>query len=220
MNDILLVVPSRGRPHNAERLRRAWEATTEGCSELRFLVDLDDPTRHDYPEDLTDIGIPGRLVVLTNRCAIANLDRFRVFGSIGDDHLPQTRWEGPVLDAFDEGAHVVYGDDGVHGERIPTAFFMSSAAVRARGHMIPPTFEHLFADNQALDLGRAADCVRYLPEVKITHLHPIVGLAPDDETYRRGTGPEVWARDEAAYRAWVADGLPRETELIRALTKG
>ncbi len=220
VKDLLLVVPSRERPHNAHRLRAAWQATSQGGSDLLFLVDDDDPTRADYPESLTIIGKPGRLVELTNRCAVANVDRYRAFGSIGDDHVPETAgWETAIMDAVVDlgGVGIIYGDDGIQHEAIPTACFMTSNIVRALGWMAPPTLEHLFCDDAWRAIGDAAGCRRYLPDVKITHYHPTVGSAPNDSTYEQGNSVDVWARDRAAYEAWLADGLEEDAAKVRAL---
>lgn len=218
MSEILLIVPSRGRPHNADRLVRAWQATTEGLSELRFLVDNNDPTRWDYPEDYTDIGIPGRLAALTNRCARRSL-HYRLLGSIGDDHVPETLFESALLEAAGD-VGIAFGDDGVHHERIPTAFFVTSNIVRELGGMGPPGVQHLFFDDWARELGNAAGCLRYLPDVKITHWHPIVNKAPIDATYLAGGENKVlFASDKRAYEAWLANGLQPDAAKIRALRK-
>ena len=226
MNEIALLVPSLGRPQNAERLIRAWEETTEGRSDLWFLLDDNDPTLTDYYDvirhsgALVEVGRPARLVAWTNRAAVGRIDDYTVFGSIGDDHVFESAgWESAIMDAVDEldGVGIVYGDDGVHGEAIPTACFVTSNIVRALGWMAPPTLEHLCCDLAWKALGDAADCRRYLPSVKITHHHPIVNKAAWDSTYDRGNNDDVSIRDHAAYRAWDAGGLPTDAAKVRAL---
>ena len=219
MRDLLLVVPSRERPHNAQRLRSAWHATTEGRSDLAFLVDDDDPTKGDYPESLTIIGEPGRLVGLTNRCAVANVDRYRAFASWGDDHVPLDAFEGPIMGAIDEagGVAIVGTNDGVHGAAIPTACVVTANIVVELGWMALPTLEHLCCDLAWKALGVAADCWRYLPNVHVEHRHPIVGRASWDATYERGNSGVVSARDHEAYEAWLADGLEADAARVRTL---
>lgn len=215
---ILLIVPSRGRPHNAVELIKTWRATTEGKSELRFYVDSDDPTAYQYPEEFTSIGEPGRLVGITNRIAVANTSYYKMFGSIGDDHrFESAGWETKLLRALDKlgGRGVVYGDDGVHGENLCTAFFISANVVKALGYMIFPGLEHLYADNFALELGKAMRKLTYLPDVKIAHHHPIAKKAAWDATYEIGNNPGVWDRDSKAFADWQDNY--KDLDVIKAL---
>lgn len=215
---ILLIVPSRGRPHNARQLIDTWEATTEGKSLLEFYVDNDDPTAKDYPAGFTTVGEPGRLVSITNRVANATANTYEVFGSIGDDHrFESAGWETALLKALDKlgGTGVVYGDDGVHGKNLCTAFFMSSNIIKALGYMVYPEIEHLFADNFALELGRKVG-IKYLPDVKIIHHHPIAQKANWDATYEIGNNPAVWSKDEAAFNKWRKHYLERDARKVLA----
>ena len=220
---ILLIVPSRARPHNARALLDVWQATTEGHSGIVFCLDDDDPTTPEYPRDDCEviIGPRKRLAGWTNTVAVARLDDHALFGSIGDDHRPESQgWESAILDAVRlvDGPAIVYGDDGVHGEAIPTAFFVTSNIVRTVGGMGPPGVSHLFFDDWARELGRAAGCLRYLAGVKITHHHPLAGRAPMDQTYEDGGSNRVlWNADEVAFRAWMRDGLDGDAAKVRAL---
>ena len=225
-DEIALLVPSLGRPQNAERLIQAWEATTEGRSDLWFFLDDNDPTVPDYFDVLRhtgariEVGPPARLVEWTNRAAVDRMYRYAVLGSIGDDHVPETAgWETAIMDAVVDlgGVGIVYGDDAIQHEAIPTACFMTSNIVRALGWMAPPTLEHLFCDDAWRAISDAAGCRRYLPDVKITHYHPTVCRAPNDATYERGNSVDVWARDRAGYEAWLADGLEVAAAKVRAL---
>ena len=228
---IALLVPSRGRPHNARALIESWQATTEGKSWLWFLIDEDDPTANAYSQLWSELnngpslqlgfwfGTPARLVEWTNVAATHFMGRHAILGSVGDDHRLSLGWESTILRAFDElgGTGIVYGDDGIRGEDCATAFFFSSNIVRTLGYMGPPTLEHLFVDDAAMALGRAAGCLRYVPELKIPHLHPIAHKAEWDDTYQRGNGGEVWAKDSAAFEAWKRDGLKDAAAKIKAL---
>jgi len=49
MPDLLVVVPSRGRPHNIARLIDAMNKTCRGNTQLVVGLDWDDPTRDQYP---------------------------------------------------------------------------------------------------------------------------------------------------------------------------
>lgn len=112
---------------------------------------------------------------------------------------------------------MVYANDGIQGERLPTAIFMTADIVRALGYMAPPTLGHLYVDNAWLDLGRSAKCITYLSDVRVGHRHPIAGLAAWDEGYQRCNSPEQYSRDQAAYLQWRATDLPHAVDTLRAL---
>src|SRR6478735_5690697 len=50
MMDLAILVPTRGRPDNAKRLRKQLSDTSSGFSNIGifFLVDDNDPTAHEY----------------------------------------------------------------------------------------------------------------------------------------------------------------------------
>jgi hypothetical protein len=212
-----VLVPSRGRPHNAHRLRAEWP---DGVG-LHFLVDADDPTVPEYPVGLTTIGAPPNhpgMVEVLNRAAVRLTGEYFALGFMGDDHLPHPGWEGPVLDALtDLGSGWVYGNDLVHGAGLPTAVFVTSDIVRTLGWMAPPALQHLYVDNAWLALGGATGRIRYLPDVVIEHLHPVVGKAVSDEGYERVNAESVYAHDGQAYEQWLSTSLDRCAKQVAAL---
>lgn len=223
MNAILVIVPSRGRPHNARALIDSWERTTEGRSTLVFGLDDDDETAPDYPRGHCPIVVSSRkkLAAWTNHIARPLLGAYPVLASLGDDHRFATLgWESAILRAMSDmgGTGIAYGDDEVHGEAIPTAFFVTSDIVRALGGMGPPGVQHLFFDDWARELGKAAGCLRYLPDVHTPHIHPLVGKAPQDQTYAEGgSSPTLWSSDRKAFEAWMRDGLEADAAIVRGL---
>ncbi|HWB37324.1 MAG TPA: hypothetical protein VHA75_15000, partial [Rugosimonospora sp.] len=48
MADLVVLVPSRGRPEAARALVAAFRATSTGDTKLTFIVDEDDPAREQY----------------------------------------------------------------------------------------------------------------------------------------------------------------------------
>ena len=228
-NRTCVVVPTRGRPQNITRLLATWHETG-ATAQLVVALDDDDPQLDAYLEALDDdirlrevhvvTGTRLRMNGTLNAVAVQLLDRVLeppvgtparlpdVIGFMGDDHLPRTHgWDQLVEDALDDlGVGLVYGDDLIQRQNLPTAVFMSAPIVRALGYMAPPVLKHLFLDNYWRDLGLASGRLRYLPSVVIEHLHPIAGKAEHDETYAQANASETWTHDEAAYAAFVADG--------------
>src|SRR5665213_3931433 len=95
-NDLLVVVPSRGRPGNIARLAEAMERTCQGDTTLLVGLDGDDPMLPGYlelgfPEVQFEIADGLHFVVpWINRLAVPRADQYRFIGTIGDDNLPQT----------------------------------------------------------------------------------------------------------------------------------
>lgn len=231
VDDLTVLVPSRGRPENIRRLAEAWNATTTGSSALIVIVDGDDPARQAYedlgvwdPEGSVHLllwgGARRPLGPLLNYFgyAFATESPTTMIGFMGDDHLPRSvGWDYAVLATWaDLGSCIVYGDDLLQGEKLPTAAFMSADIIRTLRGMCPPTLEHLYIDNAWLELGRAMGRLRYLPDVVIEHLHPAAGKAQHDQTYAEANHPDRDRRDKAAFEVWRRAGLPRDLELLRA----
>ncbi len=222
---LLVIVPTRGRPQNAARLARAFEETDSLNADLVFVADHDDPELAAYhlaaPRLLVHRGETGKgLVPALNWAADLYADDYDHLGFMGDDHLPRTAgWDAHVLGALDtRQPRVVYGNDLLQGETLPTAAFMPSRLVRALGFMAPPVLRHLYVDNFWLDLGRSLGGLRYLPDVVIEHVHPAAGKTAMDDRYRVVNAAEA---DQADRQAWwrFRDGGGFAAALDRVLSE-
>jgi len=218
---IALIVPTRGRPHNAQALIDAHKATTDGLSTLYFYVDDNDPCAPEYLalDAHVTVGPPARLTEWTNRAAMELSLTHRVLGSIGDDHRPETLgWEKAILHAVDIStghAAIVWGDDGLQGPNLPTAFFVTSNIVRHLGWMALPSCEHLYIDNAWKVLADRSGRGHYLPDVKIIHYHPAAGKAPNDATYALGNSNERYSADQAAFADWLENGADADVRKVK-----
>ncbi|HEY9473032.1 MAG TPA: hypothetical protein VIS06_04165, partial [Mycobacteriales bacterium] len=199
--DLVVLVPSRGRPGNIRDLRKAWDATSTARSAFAVIVDEDDPCCEEYLADATSReevfvsrGRRRRIGQLLNEVAPQVAGHARAVGFMGDDHRPRSRgWDTTMLHTLDAmGGGLVYGDDLIHGEALPTAVVMSSQIVSALGWMCPPGLGHLYLDNAWLELGRALGRIRYLPGLVVEHMHPIAGKARMDDTYRQANTAEQY----------------------------
>lgn len=220
MSDLVVIVPSRGRPGNIRRLREAWLETATAAS-LVVAVDDDDPTLDGYFEVADRRGFvvaPRRgLAGTLNEQALALADSYRYLGFCGDDHVPRTHgWDKRIVDTLDElGTGICYGNDLFQGERLPTAVFLTADIVRAVGYLCPPGLRHMYLDNVWKAWGEGIGRLRYLPDVTIEHVHPHAGKGEADTTYG-----EVWplmGPDSEAFRRYMADGYTADIAKLRAL---
>ena len=214
---LCVIVPSRGRPDNIKRLAEDFDRTSVDA-ELIVVCDDDDPELTNYPE-WVEVGPRKRLGPTLNEWAVNMAEEFDYIGFMGDDHSPQSMdWDREVVKALRElKTGIVYGDDGFQGENLPTAAFMTSNIIRALGYMLPPKLIHLYVDNAWLSWGRGADCIRYLPNVKITHLHPVAGKAEWDERYAEVNSQKMYDDDRKTFEAYSFLQLPRDLQKIKAL---
>lgn len=227
MAELLIVVPARSRPWNIARVLAAWTETGAwGHADLRVEVDADDPTLAGYQDiempagaRLTVADIWRPLVPKLERVVEQELDSYWAIGFAGCDHVPETvGWAKTYLDELhDLGTGIVYGDDGYQHANTPTQWAMTADIVRALGRMVPAPVEHMYCDDALRDLGRAAGCIRYLPDVVIRHHHPAAGIGKYDEQYKRVNSSEQYRRDRNTYRHWLNDGLPGDVAKVQAL---
>ena len=231
-----MIVPSKGRPQSLEIVAEAWYKTgafADGAG-LVFAVDDDDPTWPQYRAALDRLAAADsgpRIINLMNagpwqpmvhkldRAAAMFAPRVPALAFMGDDHRPRSGgWAGRYVEALRElGTGIVYGNDLVQGEKLPTQWAMTTDIVTVLGRMVPAPVEHLYCDNSILDLGRAANCIRYLPDVRIEHCHPVAGRGAWDAGYERVNSRAQYAADHARYMAWRADGLEADADKVRAL---
>lgn len=228
MADLLVILPTRGRPHNIADVLAAWDETGGfEHADLLLAVDADDPANDDYLRAVA--GHPRVLlwtspwqkpmVTLLNEVAVAYADSYRLLAFAGDDNLPRTAgWAKSYIEALTElGTGIVYPDDLVQREKLPTQWAMTSDIVRALGAMVPSKVTHLYADNTLLALGREAGCIRYLPDVVVEHRHPVAGTAEMDDGYRRVNSPDRYRDDRRKFVMWVEGRMADDVAKVRAL---
>lgn len=213
--NLLVIVPSRGRPENAQRLLEAVQRTTYGAKvDVVFAVDSSDPSKRDYPANHTRIVKGGSMVKALNEVALKSFSDYDYLAFLGDDTLPNGGWYGNIMQAllFQKNS-IVYGNDGIQGENLPTSVFMDSNVVRSLGYMALPTLNHLFVDNFWKALGQEAGTLLYAPDAYIEHLHPLVGKGDHDEGYERADSN--WDSDSLAWKKYQIVDLKLDAEKLK-----
>lgn len=223
MAELTVIVPSRGRPEQARALIDAFRNTCTADTLLLFAVNESDPrsAEYDSPDGVNVIHCPSTNMVQALNAAATNVcipeswapvpasfpPPFAV-GFMGDDHCPRTYgWDAKYLEALrDLGTGLVYGDDLLQRQNLPTQVAMTADIVRALGWMAPPGLTHLYVDNFWRDLGTAAGCLRYLPDVVVEHRHPFAGKGVMDAGYERVNNPDMYGRDARAYEGFIGAG--------------
>jgi len=233
MADLAVITPSRGRPQQLAELELAIHTTTAGSVEI--WVGLDNDDKADYwsvcrvvPAAFRVHAYRGErrsLSAWTNHLAqqaIDSPDPPRYLASLGDDHRPRGDWNLKLIEAIEAmpgGVGIAYGNDLLQGPDLPTAWVVSADLVRAVGWMMLPTCAHMYVDNAVLELGRAAGCIAYRPDVVIEHLHPAAGKAAWDDSYRASNAAARHQADRQAFDAWRGAGLAGDAVKVKALVE-
>lgn len=205
--NLALIVPSRGRPHNIQEILNLDELN-DGNVDLFVGIDDDDPEKEQYKKlDGIYQWVEGpRLRMVGTLNAIANdiAKDYYAVGFIGDDHRPRTKgWDSQVLESLHNmGTGFTHGDDGHWGDQLATYIFMTSDIIRTLGYMAPPTFTHLYIDNVWSDLSRAVDRFSYLPNLLIEHVHPAFQQTEWDSLYKEVNADSMYAKDRQAYEKY------------------
>lgn len=225
MSDLVVIVPTRGRPEIVSEMAEAFTATCTASTKLVFAVHSDDPRLAEYEAALRPFS-PSPLVTYAIAAGPA-VDMVGALNSVawayahgaveeaapfaiapmGDARRPRTAgWDRAYVDALhDLGAGIVYGDDLVDGEVPPVQVAVTSDIVRALGYMAPPRLRSAYVDSFWLQLGTAAGCLHRLPGIVVEH-SPAAGEVDD---------PAGHAWDRTVFWGWRRWRMPADVVKVR-----
>jgi hypothetical protein len=212
----LVILPTRGRPGNAAR---CVDYLLENSSISDIVIAIDDDQEDLYPriEGITyEVGPRMHLVKTVNKVAMKYVDQYTTMQFLGDDNVVRTKdWDvilqKPILE---KGYGVSYGDDLLQGEKLATTAMISTNIIKTIGYMGPPRLKHLYVDNFWMALGNSLQCLNYIPEVIIEHLHFANGKAEKDELYEEVNSGEMYKRDRQAFLDYLTDDLKGDLEKL------
>lgn len=232
MDDLLVIIPTRNRPAAVPALVQAWD-DTGATADLLFAVDTDDPQLPAYEAHAAALkgdsrvrfayGKRRRLCGTLNLQAVKAAKAYRFLAFMGDDHRPrpaEQAWDERIRICLSGGPGIVYGNDLLQGEEMPTAVAMTSDIVTTLGYLCPPPLVHLCVDLCWRDWGRGMGRITYLPDMIIEHLHPAAGKAVLDQGYEECNSSEMVTADSTAYYEYRDDGgLEADLAKLRALVE-
>ena len=219
-NDLLVMVPTRGRRAQCERLLKAFTDTAT-CSDLLFIQDPDDQETYagmDWGEATCAVLDPREyLSPKMNKVAVPMADLYKVLMWLGDDCVPETPgWDRIMLAALEDlgGSGWVYPDDKRRSD-VPEQWMCSSDVVKALGWFYPPMVTHYYADNYLAELGKRAGMIRWCPEAVIKHEHYSVNPETAHDQVYRETENQFGDKDLAAYQQHRVSQLPFDVSVLR-----
>lgn len=216
---ICLIVPSRGRPERAAAMVASARALASGPVRIVVAVDDDDPTLPQY-----EMGLPAELMVVPHQGYTGTLnavgssawDDYSILGAFGDDVLFRSPNWDEIVQRTLQTPGIAYGDDLIHGKNHPSAVFMSSSIAKALGWLALPATSHQWADDGWKRLGQETGLLRFMPDVIVEHMHPGVGKAEWDDTYRSVFEDARAKADYDGFMGWVDAGLAEDAAKVRA----
>ena len=127
MSDLLVVVPSRGRPQNIARLLDAVHGTAKAGTHVHVAVDDDDAELERYKYvmgqaagegDRLTVGPRKGLTAWTNEIAVPAAGEYPFLASLGDDMVPRTPgWDRALIRGIERmgGTGFAYPWDSAEG---------------------------------------------------------------------------------------------------------
>jgi hypothetical protein len=225
-DDLLVIIPTRGRPQAVMALVRAWHETG-ATADLLFAVDNDDPELDAYKREAAKFMKGGqvrfvfgrrlRLCGTLNAQAVKAAKKYRYLAFMGDDHRPRPAampWDARIRECLSGGPGIVYGNDLLQGEKMATAVAMTSDIVETLGYMAPNCLVHLCLDLVWLDWGKGMGRITYLDNMVIEHLHPANGKAVMDAGYEEVNSDAMVSADSTAYYDYRDNG-GLEADLVK-----
>lgn len=218
-NDLLVIVPTRGRRANCERFLEAFTKTAT-CADLLFVTDTDDDSYDGMdwgPATSAVLDPRDYLVGKLNKTGVAMADLYPVLMWLGDDCVPETPgWDKIMLDALEDlgGAGWVYPDDKRRND-VPEQWMVSSDVVKALGWLAPPWASHYYIDNAVAELGKRSGLIRWCPEAVIRHEHYSVTPGVEHDEVYKSTEDMFGESDLKAFHEWRSAQLANEVAVLR-----
>jgi len=222
VNDVLVIVPSRSRPHHCAPFAEALDEHSTR-SDVVFALDEDDPALAEYrPVQGVryEINPPLGLVDKLNLIANKHADHYRYLAYLGDDYRVRTpSWDQRLIAAIEDlPAGMAYANDLLYGQGLPTAVLMKADIVRALGYMVPPELGRRGKNVFWRDLGGALHTLRYDRDVVVEHMNAAAGKAAEDAVYLEANTLEAIARDHSAYQGYARTSLDSDVARLADLS--
>ena len=219
-NDLLVIVPTRGRRGQCERLLKSFTETAT-CADLLFVTDPDDAETYAGMDwglaAVAELAPREYLSAKLNKTALAMTDVYDVLMWLGDDTVPVTPgWDKIMLAALEDlGGHGwIYPDDRRRND-VPEHWMVSSDVVKALGWFANPHLNHFYLDNSIAELGKRAGLIRWCPQAVVEHLHYSVAKDVERDEVYQSTEEKFGDSDLKAFHEWRASQCANEVSVLR-----
>lgn len=224
-DQILLLLPTRGRPWNALEAVASIKKTATRPDDVHLCVcqDLDDPHRLAIADKkalfclFPLFGERWKFVQWLNYGVLRiTLDIYSHIGWAADDIRYVTPGWDDILRTHAE--LVVFGPDGYQNEKMATHPWIRTEIPKALGYLVPSELVHGPADLFIQELAKEIGSIAYDPRIQMEHLHPDAGKAVVDQTYLDARA--VIANDLKTFEAVIRPRIPALAQQVTEFIKG
>jgi hypothetical protein len=196
LETIDILVPTRERPERLRELLTSVRETASDMAKVRaycYVDDNDGITRAALP--VLEVDYPWVHFRIGPRLTISGdwwnklweVSSGDILFQAGDDLVFKSEgWDDRVREQFrsyPDHILLVYGDDGINGEKHASHAFVSRHSTKILRYYLPRHFEHLYNDTWLMELYRMAGRIVYDGKIVMDHRH--FSKYPElwDETY-------------------------------------
>jgi glycosyltransferase involved in cell wall biosynthesis len=190
---ISMILPSRGRPQNLDRLYKSVLETASNPEEVELCIRIDKDDPASLQAELWSAANVRQVIddrrtlsILWNEAAAVATGSILL---LCDDELVLRTpgWDATIWTLFEASSDKIllaYGQDGIQNERLATYPFVHRRWVETLGYFCPPYFECDHNDSWLDAVARAIGRRVHLPLLHLEHMHPIAGKAEWDTTHK------------------------------------
>lgn len=228
VDKISILIPTRQRPANVERLIRSAYETAVLPPEVLVYVDDDDPQRDATQRVCDDLGavctVGSRIVLSEMWNSLARVASHNIMMHCGDDIIFRSHgWDQIVSEIFEgvpDKIGVVHGRDGFQDERLATHGFYHRRWMEVLGYLVPPYFSSDYNDLWNTEIADAVARRWYRPEIFTEHMHPVAGKGELDITHQERLARHERDNVAALYTNLAAERLHDVAKLRAAILQG
>lgn len=164
--------------------------------------------------DIITLTAEGSITKLINSVDYSGYD---YVGVTNDDVIYRTNnWDVALMETIDrKGFGFAFGNDGTNNKELPAICIMSTIIPKALGWIQYPKLEHLCGDMVWQYLGKRLNCLHYVPQVKIEHMHFMFNKANKSD-YLRTNSDEMYKKDNDTFKYWLLHYAEDDVKKIKS----
>lgn len=217
---IAILVPARERVEGLKRLIDSWKETNTGKSKLLFCFQDTDPTLEEHIKLANELG-EDNYIIRGNIGCVAKVNElykhfkgFRAYLFGANDIAYKTKdFDRTFIEQLDffknkhgHDMHIMYGDDTIQHEKMPTHPLITSELLEIMGSFFPDGYmRHLYCDNAIMEIGIGANVLIYIPSIIMEHFHFIAKKSKLDRLYLESNCEEMYRRDKIEFTKWFKE---------------
>jgi len=237
MKKLLIICPSRGRPHKIMDTIKSIERTIDQeHTDFIVLLDKDDKCVGQY-DNILPTWVRYRVYDRTNdktltteiiNRAFEEFNDYEYYSVTNDDIIYKTKgWDKALCQPFkiscgqDDTMTEKYGNvcaANIDPSTFPITSVIDGRICRALGWLQFPDLVHSCGDNIWYWIGRRSDCLYTDRNYHTDHISPYFGLAEEDETYKKCNAFDN-KQDYYTYKEWLKYKCGKELIIVEKLIK-